>query len=84
MTKEEAEQLIEQAKKFIGTEKPVVTKSQLGFPSTIEQCIIDNVFIKEERGSFFPMAHMRSIDRGTLCATEDLSETLEYLRRAKT
>ncbi|GLU57170.1 hypothetical protein [Dyadobacter frigoris] len=81
MTKHEAEQWIRQAQKYIGAKKPVVTKSQLGFPSTIEPCRLDSVMLKEDNGDFFPIARLRSVNTGILCGQEDLEQTLEYLHR---
>ncbi|GLU57405.1 hypothetical protein Dfri01_68660 [Dyadobacter frigoris] len=81
MTNHEAQQWIRQAQKYIGSQKPVVTKSQLGFPSTIEPCKLDSVILNEKNGDFFPIARLRSLNTGNLCGQEDLEQTLEYLRR---
>lgn len=81
MTRIEAERWVEQAQEFLGTEKPVVTESQLGLPSTIEPCKLDSVFLKEEDGDFIPVARMRSVTTGKICREENLVQTLDYLRR---
>ncbi|TDE18015.1 hypothetical protein [Dyadobacter psychrotolerans] len=80
MTKQEADQLIKEATTFIGSEKPVATDGQLGFPSVIEVCLFENTLLVEENGNFFPKARMISTQTGLTIRFEDLNETLEYLR----
>jgi hypothetical protein len=81
MKREEADKLIKEAETFIGMQKPVITESQLGLPSIIEDCKFDGILLKKDKDEFFPMACMTSINTETLILHEDLHTTLEYLRR---
>ena len=81
MEKLEAHQLIKEAEAFLGRRKAVVTESQLGLPSTIEECSFDGTILMKVRGEFLPMARMTSVNTRVLVFYEDLQTTLEYLRR---
>lgn len=81
MTKEDAERLMKESERYLGMEKPVVTKSQLGHPSTIKICRFEGVVVEELNGEAFPRARMISIEDSSQVWFEDLSVTIEFLSR---
>lgn len=81
MTREDAECLMKESESYLGMEKPVVIKSQLGHPSTIKICKFEGVVVEELNGEIFPSARMISIEDSSQVWFEDLSVTMEFLAR---
>ena len=81
MTNKDAERLMRESEKYLGMEKPVVIKSQLGHPSTIKICKFEGVAVEELNGEVFPSARMISIEDSSQVWFEDLNVTIEFLAR---